>query len=112
MSSDSSNSEQSNNPEQSKLEQAYAHNPSKRDKLRPLEMLLLSAVLGGFAFAVVGYVTDDWLYRAAIAGGAAFIIALLVIALLGLSFKPNPEDIAARRELDELHRRDNDGAHS
>ena len=44
--------------------------------------------------------------------GAPALIGWAVIALLGLSFKPNPEDIAARKELDELHRRDNDGAHS
>lgn len=66
--------------------------PSMRDRLKPLELVGFAAVLAAFAGFIVAIATRDFALRVPIAAGSAFIIALLVLALLGLSVKPNPED--------------------
>lgn len=73
--------------------------PSKKDKLRPLELLGLAAVFTGFATMVVLLATRD-VQLTLIVAGIAFISALIVLSLIGLSIKPNPEDLEARKDLD------------
>lgn len=74
--------------------------PSKKDRMRPAELLGFSAVLSVFAMLIVLMSTRDW-KLALICFGIAFIVVLVVVALAGLGMKPNPEDAEARKRLDE-----------
>lgn len=65
--------------------------PSLRDRLRPLELLVLSGVIAVFTGLVILFTTREW-WLAAIGAGVAFILAVVTIALLALSAKPNPEE--------------------
>lgn len=61
--------------------------PTWRERLRPAELLGISGVLAGFAFLVVALVTrGDWLL-AVVVGGVAFVVALVVLAMLALGTK-------------------------
>lgn len=79
--------------------------PSRRDRLRPLELIGFAAVLAVFAGLVVLLVLRDPasglpnFAMAGIAAGIAFIAAVLTVALLGLGGKPSKEDIEARKDL-------------
>lgn len=72
--------------------------PSRRDRLRPLELVGFSAVLGIFAGLVVLLTTRE-LVLAAIFLGVGFIVSLMVVALIGLGGKPSQEDLDARKDL-------------
>lgn len=74
--------------------------PSLRDRLRPLELLALSAVIGAFTGLVILFTTREW-WLAGIGFGVAFILAIMVIALLALSAKPNADEL---HDLDEQDR--------
>ncbi len=74
--------------------------PSLRDRLRPLELLGLSAVIGLFTGLVILFTTREW-WLAAIGFGVAFILAVMTIALLALSARPNADE---RDDLDEQDR--------
>lgn len=74
--------------------------PSRRDRLRPLELIGFSAVLGVFAGVVVLMTTREWVLGA-IFFGIAFIVSILVVALIGLGGKPSAEDIEARKDLQQ-----------
>lgn len=76
--------------------------PSKKDKLKPLELVGFSAVLSIFATLVVLMATKDF-RLAAIVLALVFILSLMTVALIGLGIKPNPEDIEARKSLDDAH---------
>jgi hypothetical protein len=70
--------------------------PARRDRLRPVELVLASAGLGLFAGLVVFMGTREWTV-AAIFFGVIFIVSLVVIAMLALAFtspdeKPGPPD--------------------
>ncbi|HMM83131.1 MAG TPA: hypothetical protein PJ998_08140 [Terrimesophilobacter sp.] len=75
------------------------HTPTLRDRLRPLELLSLSAVIGVFTGLVILFTTREW-WLAGIGFGVAFILAIMTIALLALSAKPNAD------ELDDLDEQD------
>ena len=78
--------------------------PSRRDRLRPLELVGFSGVLAIFAALVVLLVlrtpegVPDFAF-AGIAAGIAFIVALMMVALIGLGGKPSEEDQQARKDL-------------
>ena len=74
--------------------------PSLRDRLRPLELLSLSAVIGAFTGLVILFTTREW-WLAGIGFGVAFILAVMMIALLALSAKPNADEL---HDLDEQDR--------
>lgn len=74
--------------------------PSLRDRLRPLELLGLSAVIGLFTGLVILLTTREW-WLAGIGFGVAFILAVMTIALLALSARPNTDE---RDDLDEQDR--------
>lgn len=65
--------------------------PSRRDRMRPLELLVMAAVLGVFvgAFAFMG--TREWAL-ALIMAGVAFIVALVIIATLLIAVTPKNAD--------------------
>ena len=62
--------------------------PSIRERLRPFELLGISAVIGLFTGLVILLTTREW-WLAGIGFGSAFILAVMMIALLALSAKPN-----------------------
>lgn len=72
--------------------------PSRRDRLRPLELLGFSAVLGVFAGGIVFFATRDWVL-ALVFLGVAFIVSVMMVALVGLGGKPSQEDLEARKDL-------------
>ncbi len=74
--------------------------PSLRDRLRPLELLSLSAIIGAFTGFVILFTTREW-WLAGIGFGVAFILSIMMIALLALSAKPNADE---RSDLEEQDR--------
>lgn len=72
--------------------------PSRRDRLRPLELVGFAGVLGVFAGLVVLMATRDWLL-ALIFLGLGFIVSVVMVALVGLGGKPSQEDLDARKDL-------------
>ncbi len=78
--------------------------PSLRDRLRPLELLVISAVLGAFTGLVILLTTRE-LWLAAVGFGVAFILSVMVIALLALSAKPNAQE---QMDIDEQDREGRD----
>lgn len=74
--------------------------PSMREKLRPLELLVISGVLGVFAGLVVLMATRE-IVLALIFLGVAFIVSLVVLAMLALAVAPTGDE---RSDLDEQDR--------
>ena len=66
--------------------------PSRRDRLRPLELLGLAGAIGVFAGLVVGLATREWIL-AAIFFGAIFIVSLVVLAMLSLAASSPDEQL-------------------
>lgn len=87
--------------------------PTRRDRLRPLELVGFAGVLAVFAGIIVLVVlrTPEGVVdfaRAGIVTGIVFIVSLMVLALLGLGGKPSEEDVEARKDL---HHPDKEGWH-
>lgn len=71
--------------------------PSRRDRLKPVELLVLSAILSLFVGLTVLLTTRDPIL-AAIFFGLAFIVVLVVMAMFALSIKPNERE---QHEIDD-----------
>ena len=85
-----------------------APKPPLRDRLRPLELLGISAVLGVFAGLVVLMATRE-IVLALIFLGVAFIVSLVVLAMLALAVAPDLEeqnDLAEQDQRSVLDRGD------
>ncbi len=67
-----------------------AGTPSLHVRMRPLELLVISGVLGLFAGLVVFMGTREWLV-AIIFFGIVFIVAVVALAMFALAFTP-PDD--------------------
>lgn len=78
------------------------HQPSRKDRFRPVELLVISAILGIFVGLIVLMSTRE-LILAAVALGIAFIVALVGLAMFSLAFKPNAEEVS---DLEEQNRGD------
>lgn len=65
--------------------------PSRRDRLRPLELIVFSAVLGVFAGLIVLLTTRE-IFLALIFLGIGFFVSLLMVALVGLGGKPRADN--------------------
>lgn len=65
--------------------------PSWRERLRPAELLGLAAVFGVFTGLVIALSTQDWIL-AGIGFGAAFIVGLVVLAMLALAASSGEDD--------------------
>lgn len=74
--------------------------PSRQDRLRPLEFILLSAVVAVFTGLVVLLSTREPIL-ALVFFGVGFIVSLVVIAMLALAAKPNA---AEKNDIDEQDR--------
>lgn len=71
--------------------------PTRRDRLKPVELIVLSAILSLFVGLVVLLSTRE-LVLSAIFFGIAFIVVLVVMAMFSLSIKPND---AEQHEIDD-----------
>ncbi|NQX34854.1 hypothetical protein [Herbiconiux sp. VKM Ac-2851] len=71
--------------------------PTRRDRLKPAELIVLSAILSAFVGLVVLMVSREFLL-AGIFFGVAFIVVLVVMAMLSLSIKPNDRE---QHEIDD-----------
>jgi uncharacterized membrane protein YkgB len=71
--------------------------PSRKDRLRPLELLVLSGIIAVFVGIVVFASTRD-IALGAIFLGVSFILSLMTLAMLALSVKP---DDAEKHDLDD-----------
>lgn len=71
--------------------------PNRDDVLRPIELLVLSGVMGVFTGLVVLMSTRE-IVLALIGLGIAFIASLVVLAMLALAVKP---DFQEKLDLDE-----------
>jgi len=77
--------------------------PSRRDSTRPIELLGLSGILALFAGLVVFMSTRD-LTLGLIFLGLAFIVSLVVLAMLSLAVGPTGEEKIDLREQDDTER--------
>jgi uncharacterized Tic20 family protein len=75
--------------------------PSKRDVFKPVELIVLSAVMALFVGLTVLLATRNPLL-AVIFFGVAFIVVLVVIAMMVLTFKPNKSEQSELDDDDEL----------
>lgn len=73
--------------------------PSKREMLKPLELLGIAAAFGIFAGLITLMSTRDFLLTIVLAG-IAFIAGLVFLALFALTIKPN------KIEQEEIQRDD------
>lgn len=79
------------------MTQNTPHQPSRRDRLKPAELLGISGVMALFVGLTVLLTTRD-IVLALITLGVTFILALVVIAMLVLGMKPNADE---RTDIDE-----------
>lgn len=73
--------------------------PSKREMLKPLELLGIAGAFGIFGGLITLMSTRDFLLTVVFAG-VAFIVGLVFLALFALTIKPN------KIERDEINRDD------
>ena len=74
-----------------------AEKPTRRDRLRPAELLGLSAGFAVFVGIVV-LVTTRQIALSLVSGGVTFIATIVVISMLTLAAKPNADE---KTDLDE-----------
>ena len=82
-----------------------SNRPSRRDRLRPFEYVVISAVIAVFIGFVVALSTRQ-VTLALIFAGITFIVSLVVIAMLALAVKP---DAAEKIDLTEQDRQSDSG---
>ncbi|HEV7950980.1 MAG TPA: hypothetical protein VGP24_14540 [Glaciihabitans sp.] len=75
--------------------------PSRKDRLRPLELLVLSGIIAVF-MGVVVFVSTRELGLGFIFLGIAFIVSLMTLAMLALSAKPDAAEKSDLSEQDHL----------
>ena len=73
--------------------------PTLRDRLKPVELLLVSAVLGLFTGVVVLMSSRD-LILSSISFGAVFIVCLVSMAMFVLAIKPSKKELLDIEEQD------------
>ncbi|MCU1478998.1 MAG: hypothetical protein JWQ64_3691 [Subtercola sp.] len=73
-------------------EPAASPRPSRKEILKPVELIVISLILGLFVGLAVLLSTRQPLL-AAVFFGVAFIVSLVVIAMFMLTFKPNEAEI-------------------
>lgn len=71
--------------------------PSRQDRLRPLEYIVMSAIVAVFVGLVVLMSTREPIL-ATVFFGVAFIVSIVVIAMLALAVKPNASE---KTDIDE-----------
>jgi hypothetical protein len=74
--------------------------PSRRDRFRPIELLVFAAIVAVFVGVVVAGSTRD-IRLGGIFAGVGFIVSLVVLATLAITTKP---DLEERRDIDDQDR--------
>jgi hypothetical protein len=74
--------------------------PSRKDRTRPVELLLISGGIAVFVGLIVLMSTRQWIL-ALIFTGVGFILALVVLAMLALAVRPDGEE---QLDLDDQDR--------
>jgi hypothetical protein len=74
--------------------------PSRRDRFRPVELLVFAAIVAVFIGLVVAGSTRD-IRLGGIFAGVGFIVSLVVLATLAITTKP---DLEERRDIDDQDR--------
>lgn len=74
--------------------------PRRNDRTRPIELLVLSGILGLFAGLVVFMSTRE-IVLALVFLGIAFIVSLVVLAMLSLAVQPNGDEKIDLAEQDD-----------
>jgi hypothetical protein len=74
--------------------------PSRRDRFRPVELLVMAAGVAIFVGLVVAGSIRN-IVTGAIFGGIAFIVSLVVLATLAITTRPDAEE---RRDIDDQDR--------
>jgi hypothetical protein len=74
--------------------------PTRRDRFRPVELLVLSAIVALFVGLVVAGSVRN-LELGGIFAGVGFIVALVVLATLAITTHPDEEE---RRDIDDQDR--------
>ena len=74
--------------------------PTRRDRFRPVELLVLSAIVAGFIGFVVVFSTRNF-ELGGIFAGVGFIVSLMVLATLAITTRPDEEE---RRDIDDQDR--------
>ena len=78
--------------------------PNRKDRTRPVELLVLSGVMSVFTGLIALMSTRD-VVLALIFTGIAFIVVLVVLAMLVLAVRPDGD------ELTDLDEQDHPGGH-
>ena len=78
--------------------------PSRKDRTKPVELLVLSGVMAVFTGLIVLMSTRD-IVLSLIFLGIAFIVVLVVLAMLVLAVRPDGD------ELTDLDEQDHPGGH-
>jgi hypothetical protein len=73
--------------------------PSRRDRLRPVELLGISAVIAIFTGSIV-LMSTRVAAQALIWAGVAFIVSLVAIAMFVLALKPQQDELNDIENLD------------
>ncbi|WP_394768402.1 hypothetical protein [Lacisediminihabitans sp.] len=76
--------------------------PSRQDRLKPLEFIVLSAIVSGFIGLVVLLSTRQPVLSL-VFFGVAFIVTLVTIAMLSLAVKPDEAEKIDLGEQDKGH---------
>ncbi|HEY8885708.1 MAG TPA: hypothetical protein VIO35_10385 [Chloroflexota bacterium] len=74
--------------------------PTRRDRFRPVELLVFAAIVAVFVGLVVVFSTRNF-ELAAIFAGIGFIVSLVVLATLAITTRPDEEE---RRDIDDQDR--------
>jgi hypothetical protein len=80
--------------------------PARRDRMKPLELVVISLIIGVFGGGIVLMSTRE-IVVSAISFGVSFIVSLVVIAMLVLSAKPNKAELL---DIEEQNQPVQDGA--
>jgi len=80
--------------------------PARRDRMKPLELVVISLIIGVFGGGIVLMSTRE-IVVSAISFGISFIVSLVVIAMLVLSAKPNKAELL---DIEEQNQPVQDGA--
>jgi hypothetical protein len=76
--------------------------PSRQDRLKPLEFIVISAIIAVFIGVVVLFSTRQ-IVLALVFLGVAFIVSLVTIAMLSLVVKPDEAEKIDLGEQDKGH---------
>ncbi|WP_235491813.1 hypothetical protein [Leifsonia sp. Root112D2] len=79
-----------------------SYTPSRKDRLRPAELIGFAAILAFFVGLVSLIATREFVL-AGVAFGVVFILSLIVLAMFSLSFKPGTDEVRDLREQNREH---------